>query len=334
MTSPNEIAKAKVTIEADNKAAVEAIKETVDRTEDLGDAAEGVSNRVGGAFESMGTKIDKSTAGVRKFTGAISGAVGAVTAMIGVFGVLSSAISGLLILYRKKSERLEELRSSYEDIKTQIDDFDLSGTLDEFEKFEHQINKNVDSLVEQNKITEAAAESLRKQAAIVAENRRELARAEQSEVKRLERNARELELIRKRGAAIQELNRMIADQNVELLPSEDQIVARAELAKKRLEEAFSSFVLPEGLLDQAFENVDELARRQIEAEQERQRVADEAQRRRDDEADRRSQERAQREVEIIRAGLESLTNSDFITTLESIPKALGEMTNTVRRLKQ
>jgi len=333
MPSDNEIAKAKITVEADVSGVKAAISDAKSEVGSMADDIEESAARGAGAFDSMGSKIDSSTAGVRKFSGAISGAVGAVTSLLGVLGVLISVLTTLIALLKRKSERLKELRKNYKSIQDQIDDFSVGNALDEFEKFEHQINRQIDDLVKEGKIRKEAAETLRAQAQAAADLRREQEKQEESAKRGALRQQQQLADAKLYTAAIKELQGIIEQQEISLLPSDDQLQADAERQKKILQDAFSGFLLPDGLIEQALANVDRITQKQLEAERERQRIADEAQRQREAEADRRSQERAQREVETIRQGLRSITAGEFTTVLQSMPRILQEVATKLGRLK-
>lgn len=333
MAGPEDIAKAKITVEADVSGVKNAVSDAKSEIGSMADDVESSSKRASGALESMGTKIDNSTAGMRKLTGAISGAVGAVTSLISVFGILASVLTTLIALFKRKAERIKELSDNYENLRTQIEDFSLGSAIDEYERFEKQINRNIDSLLEEDKITKLAAEGLKRLAAEAANVRRERDQDIESANKRMQRHHEELAAVRALGDAIRELDSLIESQEISLLPPDDQLLADAERQKRLLQDAFSRFALPEGLLEEALANVDRITQKQLEAERERQRIADEAQRQREAEADRRSQERAQREVETIRQGLQSITAGEFTTVLQSIPRILQEVSTRLGRLK-
>lgn len=101
MADPNEIAKAKVTVEADLSDFKDAVRETVAETEKLGDAADGAGSRVDASFSKVGEKIEESTKGVRKFVGALSSVAGVATGLIGVVGLLTSAMVGFVAIIKK-----------------------------------------------------------------------------------------------------------------------------------------------------------------------------------------------------------------------------------------
>lgn len=333
MAGPEEVLKTKITVEADTSGVKQAVEDVKADVGDMADEVESSSNRASGAFESMGTKIDNSTAGVRKFTGAVSGAVGAVTGLIGVFTTLAGLLGTLIVLFKRKAERVEELKASYESVQQQINDYSVDPLLDEYEKFERSANRQIDLLLEEGKLRELAAESLRKQAAEAAELRREADKKAKSDELRKQREREELELVRKRGDIIRQINEATEQQEIELLPTEERIRAEAQRKKDAIRDAFSTIAPDAETISNALDAIDKATQKQLNAEIERQRIADEAQARRDNEADRRSQERVQREIDTLREGLESLTGSEFITTLEAIPKALREVSNGVRRIK-
>ena len=101
MADPNEIAKAKVTVEADLSGMKDAVRETVAETEKLGDAADGAGSRFDTSFSKVGEKIEESTKGVRKFVGALSSVAGVATGLIGVVGLLTSAMVGFVAIIKK-----------------------------------------------------------------------------------------------------------------------------------------------------------------------------------------------------------------------------------------
>lgn len=333
MPDQNEVGRAKIVVDVDASGVQQAVDDAKQSVEEMGDAAESTGSRVDGAFGRVGTKIEESTAGARKFTGAISGAIGAVTGLVSAFTILSTLIGALIALFSRKAERVEVLKESYESLRQEISDYSVDPLLDEYEKFERAANRQIDILLEEGKLLDIGAESLRKQAEEAANLRRELDKKSTSDETRTRRQAEELELIRKRGEIIRQINESTELQEIELLPTEERIRAEAERKKDAIRDAFSAFIPDEEAISKAFDAIDRATQKQIDAEIERQRIADEAQSRREAEADRRSRERAQREVDILREGLNGIFSADFTTRLDSIAQALKEGNNAVRRLK-
>lgn len=105
----------KIIIEADTDGASASISDLKDDVKSVGDEAEAAGEKVESSTEEMadgftsaGQAIEDSTSGVRKFVGALSSVAGVVTGLVGVFGLLASAVAGVMSLLKKLNDSTAE----------------------------------------------------------------------------------------------------------------------------------------------------------------------------------------------------------------------------------
>lgn len=332
MTSPNDIMTARIPIEADISDVQKKVPEAKQKIKSLGDESAATGKKIGDSFEDAGERIEKSTAGIRKFTGALSSTVGAITAVTGA----ATGLAGVLLILKNRHEQAEQAAalqsSAYNELTRTLNDYRNQevSNIEEAEEAFTRVAKAIDA--QNGVIKRSRLDSLFATARQIEEEKRLEAQVNQTKDAYAKRGDAIREDARIQREAIESITSLVENQEISLLPDTEQLKAKAEQQKRVLQETFKNIILPEGLLDSALDNIDKITAKQLEAEQQRQRIADDAQRRRDDEADRRSQERAQREIQIITDGLNSLTNSDLITTLEAIPQALRGINNNIGRL--
>jgi hypothetical protein len=366
MADPNEIAKAKVTVEADLSGMKDAVRETVAETEKLGDAADGAGSRVDASFSKAGEKIEESTKGVRKFVGALSSVAGVATGLIGVVGLVAGAFAGLLEIFKRLNggdgEGIAQTRASLQGLFDDVSGANVSAEMfPVFLQLQDDIEETGKKVVKLRQQIDAAV-GLDTETDLVfgiknlgprlrdAEQKLQSLLAQREALTRRAREAGEA-AGEQMGDAMVDSFRQTVDQRANFL---DTIRSQAESLRISLIGDDRERIKAETnlLLEQidrirqasgvASDNEDltayiELIRKgeaeKLNALDERIAKEKNADAEREAEKDRRSQERAQREVETIREGLESITAGEFTTVLASIPRVLQEVSSKLGRLK-
>jgi hypothetical protein len=333
MPTEETLGKLKYVIEADSSGVKKAVSESSGEFEKLADTSEKSGERVGGALESVGQKMEDSTAGLRKLSGAVSSSVGIFTALTGAV----TGLAGVLLLLKNRQDAARESArqqtKAYGDLFRAVQEFE-STTFETAKAAEDAYQGILESIDAQNKVVEQSRLNALAATAKQIESEKILeGRFRETTAAMTDRNT-VLDAQRDIYEKIaNDVEKLIQDQNISLLPDDEQLKAQAERQKRILIETFGGVGLPDGLLDEALQNIDRIAERQRAQEQERQRIADEAQARREDEADRRSADRIQRETEAITSALNSITSSDFVTRLDSIAQAIKDGNRNIQRLK-
>lgn len=330
MPDPNEVGRAKITVEVDASGVKKSVDDAKKSVNEVGNAAERTSGKFGAAFGKMGTAIESSTEGVRKFAGALSssvgvltGTIGAVTGLVGVLALLSKAQKNAADEQLNLNRAVRSFEDNLEDFQTtsfqsakeidrafsaladQITDLDEKIGRSEGDKYFKQLQESVDGAYERLKLLQ-----------------------EQEYFEQVSRDAADA-----RGRIIElneSLSELLQQQQLRLLPERERIAAEAAALKDEIAKQFEGVIgFDEIALRKALDNVDELARRQLEKIAEQERLKDEAQAKREAQAEAA----AQRQVDILREGLNGIFSADFTTRLDSIAQALKEGNNAVRRLK-
>lgn len=334
MAGPEEIGKAKITVEADLSGLKPAFSDAKKQVGEVGDAAEDTGQRVGSAFESAGKKIEDSTAGFRKFTGALSSTVGAITAVVGA----ATGLAGILLILKNRSEEnakeADRQTKAYNTLSRAVDEYrdsvvtSADDAVDAFDKIAGAID------AQNGQLKRSSLDALFARAKEVEEEKRLQGALLDTQKIYEERAKVEAEARQKQIEGIKQLQALIAEQSISILPDDQKLLAQAQRQKQIIEDAFGNLgvVIPEELLQTALENVDKITQKQIDAERERQRIADEGQAKRDAEADRRSQDRVMKEIETLRDGLNSITG-DFTTVFNELASGLRDVADATSRLK-
>jgi hypothetical protein len=357
MAGPEEIAKAKITIEGDASGAKKATEDVIGDLEGVGDASDNASQRVSGGFAKAGEAIESSTSGVRKFVGALSSVAGVATGLVGIFGLVSGAVLGFKAVLDKlggdgkkdaplpkttdlmqkladsargvdramaESGGFVNLQNRLKDARKELEDAQRVLTFEGRVAGEDTVQRVADAQAEVNQLIQQSNDLLK----TYGESQE---RAAQQAIDAAKMQEAE---ITKQADAIRQLQELIAEQTISLLPDDQQILAQATRQRQIIEDAFRNLgvAIPDDLLQTALENVDRITQKQLDAERERQRIADEAQAQREAEADRRSQDRVQREIETLREGLNSITG-DFTTVFNELASGLRDVADSTARLK-
>lgn len=325
---------ASISIKGDISDLKPTVQEAKREIEGVGDSADKTGQQVGTAFETAGKKIEDSTSGIRKFSGALSSTVGAITA---VTGAVTGLVGILLILKNRSEENEAQTRrqnKAFNDLSRAVDEY-RETAVTSAEDAEKAFSRVVGAIDAQNgQLERSRLDALFARAKEVEEEKRlqgalldtQKIYEERSKVI-ADANSRQID-------AVRQLQDLIADQTLSLLPDDQQILAQASRQRQIIEDAFSNLgvAIPDDLLQTALENIDKITQKQLDAERERQRIADEGQAKREAEADRRSQDRVQKEIEALRDGLNSITG-DFTTVFNELATGLRDVADATSRLK-
>ena len=369
MTDPNEIGKAKITVEADISGLSDSVKEAKEQVEGIGDAADGAGGRLDSSFNKMGETLERSTAGVRKFVGALGSIAGVATGLVGVFGLVSGAVLGLKAVLDKLTggdsgddkaplpkavDLLESLadkaRGADKALAESPGYVALTSQIAELEEKLQSLRASLDGIsaagsagigagagvFEQQRATLERIEETESALARKREQQAELLKTiSRTEDERADAAAKQGDAAEKQAAALNVIKELGEGVAISLLPDDEQIEENArrqiEQVRKVAEDAgvdLEQFYVRAAITaiqekrDRELNLLDELHQKEMRniEEQRQAKVA-------------AAQAQADAYAERLRDNLESLTSAEFITTLESIPKALREVSSGVRRLK-
>jgi hypothetical protein len=365
MAGPEEIGKAKITVEADTSGIKASMADAKKEVEGVGDAANKSASKVSSSFTRAGEAIESSTSGVRKFVGALSSVAGVATGLLGVLGLVTGAVlalkSGLESLGGDgdKDKPLPKAGELLDDLADKASGLDkaLSSSpgfvalLEQIEALETRIaslnrlasgagsagvGAGGQSILDiQDQISKAEDElqsKIKQRGDLLEKIARGEERAKEEAEAKLQAERESLAIAQKQESAIKSIQDILSEQGLSLLQDDQQFLAQAERQKAVLEDLFRGLA-PDDLVNQALENVDLILERQLEGERERQRVADEAQRARDAESAARQVEAAQRAAQSFADALNGVFGADFTTRLDTIAGAIERNTNGLGRLK-
>lgn len=366
MADPNEIAKAKVTIEGDISGLKGAVQDAKKAVKDVGDEADKAGSRVDASFSKAGEKIEESTKGVRKFVGALSSVAGVATGLIGVVGLLAGAFAGLSAILKRinggDEEGIGKTRANLQGLFDDVSGANVSAKMfPVFLQLQEDIEETGKKVVSLRQQVDAAGGldtetdlvfGIKNLGPKLRDAERKLASllAQREALTRRARDAGEA-AGEQMGDAMVSAFRQSVDQRTSFL---DTIKSQAESIRVSLIGDDRERIKAETdlLIEQieriskasgiASDNEDltayiELIRKgedeKLKALDDRIAKEKKADEEREAEKDRRSQERVQREIEALRQGLESITAGEFTTVLQSIPKILQEVSSRLGRLK-
>lgn len=334
---------------------LEAIgKEIEKELDEISSQSELAGARMTGAFNKSGNAIEENTQKIVAFQSKMTAAIGVVT---GITGAVGLAAAGFIKFGQSMLEAAKEagrVRDRVEELSDAIRRFDPDDAINKMGRFADEYDRLLELILssdlpmeEVTKLWKDLDESL----ASAKQNAREIRfdDAQRSALQAADALKDIKEQIDLNLSATPELDAAWRDYRSTIKDVNEQVKILSESEKElfgsgRVSEASELLGLRRKLYKEALQAAnDELdIRLQKAAEEEQLRAREQAERIRAErdaalqleaEKDRRSQERVQREIDTLREGLESLTGSEFITTLEAIPKALREVSNGVRRIK-
>lgn len=368
MADPNEIAKAKVTIEGDLSGLKGAVRESIDETEKLGDAAEGAGSRVDASFSKAGEKIEESTKGVRKFVGALSSVAGVATGLIGVVGLLAGAFAGLSAILKRinggDDEGIGKTRTNLQGLFDDVSGANVSAEMfpvflqlqediEETGKKVVKLRQQVSAALEGGQDTETELvfgiknlgpklrDAERQLGSLLAQREAFTRRAREAGEDAGEQMGDAMvaafrQSVEQRSNFLDTIKSQAESLRVSLIGDDrERIKAETDLLLEQIERIRQASGVASDNADLA--SYIELIRKgedeKLKALDDRIAKERQADAEREAEKDRRSQERVQREIEALRQGLESITAGEFTTVLQSIPKILQEVSSRLGRLK-
>lgn len=356
-----EIGNVKYTVEADISGIKEGISDAKAEVESLGDSTESVEKSVSGSFSKIGESIESSTAGLRKFVGAIGSTLGIVTG-------LAAAVGFAVSVFQKLKTKMDELATpqtgSIDSLNTRLEELVriLSGASVAADRFPIVVKLEEDLKNATERIDEIRADLAYLDDAIVptitgAINRRKLTE-ELDELQEISLSARK-QLDEFRGQArellstesieletqkaekfIKTLEGIVLDQEISILPADEQIKANADKQKSALIAAAkeANVQIEDEKLQLVLKNIDEAAKRQVMKNEEVERKKQEERERRDKEsAEKAAKAQAdalERALAPVIAGLTSSFGTGFTTQLNRITTEIQTATDEIRKVKR
>lgn len=352
MAGPNEIGKAKITIEGDIGPLKSDIQDAEQAASGLGDTGDRTGSRIGGAFSRAGEKISKSTGEVRKFVSSLTETIGIATGVVGVIAVVSGAIVGLVKLLKSLNDDEGGIKTTRKNLNDMFSD--LSGDAAASQKFPvfEALNDRISELEEKLIKSKILLEDYKQGNAQpqdffdISGGEKNIKRM-QDELERLikarehfrkvikdaESDARVgfndaiveqyKQLAESRGKFLDELKNQNDLGEIDFFPPEDQIDARYDYIRSKIEETSKSLGL--GLDDEQVRRALNLIELQRTAAKETERLKDEAQAKRDAESAKRLIDAAERAAEAFSERLNATAGQNLTTRLDTIVARFDEL---------
>ena len=315
MAGPEEVAKAKVTIEGDISGLKDSVQEAVDETEKLGDASDRTSERGGSMFRRLGRGAEDVAAKLGKMTGIVS----AITAATVALGAAWKAVNDYI---RDGSELADEYLKTFDTVA------DAEGSLKAIGDRLVEVNAELERL-------EAKPFSIFGRSRKQIEEEIETLRKAQIQVSRQVRAQRERDAKDAAEAFKREAEAVAEDIIYSFLPDDLQIQraanAQREAFIKAAKEAGVAIASEE--VQNALRAIDQKRDIEIEAYREAQREKE----RIDAEAARKRIEQARREADAyadrLKERLDGIFGADSLSTLPGLEQALRDIDRNVGRLQ-
>ena len=268
MPGPNEIGKAKITVEADVSGVSGPINQAKGEVDKLGDSAQTAGDKLDGSFSRAGEAIEESTKGLRKFVGALSSVVGVATAVVGILALFRGAIAkvqdriksatdpdsqeGSIVAFTRHMQELVDVATGAAEavdrfpvlVKLQKDLEDTSRRIDEVRLDLGIINDaivpTISGAINKGKLSEELeqlqADAIRIRKAIQS---LESSSRKQSETEQIESNRRVADDL------LSVLDNLNKEAQISLLPEEDQIGKRLTAAVRKAQEITDALGTPD-----------------------------------------------------------------------------------------